>query len=134
MMALLALLACTTDLAVGLDAEHNSSAREDRALGAMAAATAQLGLLSFDVGPSLGRDLSLHSDAPVGPLKLAVAAACGVGLGPWAASVAAVLENSAPRFDLAVDVRHQDVALGLQVESVALAPQVRFLVTRTLGV
>lgn len=120
-------------LSVDVDAEHTWAAREERALGAGATASATLGDYgTLDVGSALGRDLPLAGHT-TGPLKIGFSAAWGLAFGPLTPSIAGVVENGEPRLDLALDIAaHDDVALAVEVENV-MTPQVRVILEWTLG-
>jgi hypothetical protein len=120
-------------LNVAIDAEHTWAAREERALGAGASATASLGNYgTFDLSSAIGRDVPLHGDA-AGALKLGLSAAWGFALGPITPTIAGVLENGARRVDVALEIApHDDVTFAVEIEDVA-APQVRITLEWTLG-
>lgn len=118
---------------VDVDAEHTWAAREERALGAGATASASLGEYgTVDFGSALGRDLPLDGHT-AGPLKVGFSAAWGLSLGVLTPIIAGVVENGAPRVDVALDIAaHEDVALAVEVEDI-MAPQVRLILEWTLG-
>lgn len=122
------------DLAIDLGAEHTWAAREERTLGAAARASASLGDgMTLALASAVGRDLPLTGVADAGALKLGVSAAWGIAMGSFTPRIAGVVENGAPRVDLALEVAaHDDVALAVEIEDV-LAPQVRVLLAWTFG-
>lgn len=120
-------------LSIDVDAEHTWSAREERALGAAAIASATLAGGTFELASAVGRDLPIDGYADPRSLKLGVSAAWGVALGPITPSIVGVVENGTPRLDLALAIAaYDDVALAVEVEDV-LAPQVRLMLEWTLG-
>ena len=90
------------------------------------------GSLSFDVGPAIGRDLPLAGHALPNAHKLGFSAAWGMQVGAFTPTVAGVVENGAPRLDVALDVAAAaSMTLAFEIEDV-VAPQVRVLLEWTL--